>query len=96
MTFLFPAVDVMVQHVFPKMNVGVGEIFRSNKIFQPSPSGYDPFRLYYDVPVWGGWRELRDPLTEKSALASRCALYNTITTRNHDSDDGDTNCHNCT
>ncbi|CAL1159531.1 unnamed protein product [Cladocopium goreaui] len=26
---------------------------------------YDPFRLYYDVPVWGGWRELRDPLTER-------------------------------
>jgi len=28
-------------------------------------TGYDPFRLYYDVPVWGGWRELRDPLTER-------------------------------
>ena len=31
-------------------------------------AGYDPFRLYYDVPVWGGWRELRDPLTERRAL----------------------------
>ena len=30
--------------------------------------GYDPFRLYYDVPVWGGWRELRDPLTQRSTL----------------------------
>jgi len=28
-------------------------------------TGYDPFRLYYDVPVWGGWRELRDPLTQR-------------------------------
>eukprot|EP00435_Cladocopium_sp_Y103_P075673 s11_g62.t1 len=31
-------------------------------------TGYDPFRLYYDVPVWGGWRELRDPLTERRTL----------------------------
>ncbi|CAK9113357.1 Threonine--tRNA ligase [Durusdinium trenchii] len=28
--------------------------------------GYDPFRLYFDVPVWGGWRELRDPITQRS------------------------------
>lgn len=31
--------------------------------------GYDPFRLYFDVPVWGGWRELQEPITGRSCLA---------------------------
>ncbi|CAE7277731.1 unnamed protein product [Symbiodinium sp. CCMP2592] len=25
-------------------------------------NGYDPHRLYYDIPVSGGWRECRDPI----------------------------------
>ncbi|CAJ1349490.1 unnamed protein product [Effrenium voratum] len=28
-------------------------------------TGYDPFRLYFDVPVWGGWHELRDPISQR-------------------------------
>ncbi|CAE7648530.1 unnamed protein product, partial [Symbiodinium sp. KB8] len=26
-------------------------------------NGYDPYRLYYDIPVSGGWRECRDPIS---------------------------------
>eukprot|EP00439_Symbiodinium_sp_Y106_P013456 s907_g1.t3 len=26
-------------------------------------NGYDPHRLYYDIPVSGGWRECRDPIS---------------------------------